>query len=115
MLLSYSCHWSVLILEMPSIKSVDEAILSLPKPELAMVRRLRALIQECLPQAVEDPQFGLGVPYYRHHRQICFIWPSSFYWSPNKKSESGKPGTVTLGFCYGNKMGNEDGLLRAEG
>lgn len=101
---------------MPSVKTVDEAILSLPKAELAMVKRLRALIQECLPQAVEEPKFGLGVPYYSHYRQICFIWPSSFYWAPMKKKEaSGKPGTVTLGFCYGNLMSNDDGALKAEG
>jgi hypothetical protein len=100
---------------MPSVKTVDEAILSLSKPELAMVKRLRALIQECLPQAVEEPKYGLGVPYYSHYRQICFIWPSSFYWGPQKKEKSGKPPLVTLGFCYGNLMSNEDNVLKAEG
>jgi hypothetical protein len=100
---------------MPSAKSVDEAILSLPKLELTMVKRLRALIHECLPQAVEEPKYGLGVPYYRHHRQICFIWPSSFYWGPRKKETSGKPGKVTLGFCYGNRMSNEGKVLHADG
>ena len=80
-----------------------------------MVKRLRALIQECLPQAVEEPKYGLGVPYYSHYRQICFIWPSSFYWGPKKKEESGKPPLVSLGFCYGNLMSNEDNVLKAEG
>jgi hypothetical protein len=97
------------------VKTVDEAILSLSKPELAMVKRLRALVQECLPQAVEEPKYGLGVPYYSHYRQICFIWPSSFYWGPQKKEKSGKPPLVTLGFCYGNLMSNEDNVLKAEG
>lgn len=100
---------------MPSVKTVDEAILTLPKPELAMFRRLRSLIQECLPKAIEEPKYGLGVPFYRRHRMICFIWPSSFYWEPKKKETSGKPAMVTLGFCYGNLMSNEDGLLKADG
>lgn len=100
---------------MPSVKTVDEAILSLPKPELAMFRRLRELIQECLPKAVEEPKYGLGVPFYRRHRMICFIWPSSFYWGPKKKETSGKPAMVTLGFCYGNLMSNEDGALASDG
>jgi hypothetical protein len=100
---------------MPSVRTVDEAMLSLPKPELAMMKRLRALVQECLPQAVEEPKYGLGVPYYSHYRQICFIWPSSYYWGPKKKESSGKPSTVSLGFCYGNLMSNEDGVLKAEG
>jgi hypothetical protein len=100
---------------MPSVKTVDEAILSLSNPELAMVKRLRALIQECLPQAVEEPKYGLGVPYYSHYRQICFIWPSSFYWGPKKKEKSGKPPLVTLGFCYGHLMSNEGKVLKSEG
>jgi hypothetical protein len=100
---------------MPSEKTVDEAILALPKTELVIFRRLRALILECLPTAMEEPKYGLGVPFYRHHRMICFIWPSSFYWGPEKKEKSGKPPMVTLGFCYGNLMSNENGLLYAEG
>lgn len=100
---------------MASGKTVDEAILSLPKPELIMFKRLRALVQECLPKAKEEPKYGLGVPYYSHYRQICFIWPSSFYWGPQKKETSGRPPMVTLGFCYGNLMSNDDGALRADG
>lgn len=100
---------------MPSVKTVDEAILTLPKPELAMVKRLCALVQECLPMAIEEPKYGLGVPFYKRHRMICFIWPSSFYWGPKKKESSEKPTMVTLGFCYGNLMSNEDGILKADG
>ena len=104
-----------LISGMSSVKTVDEAILVLPKQELAMFKRLRALIRECLPKSIEEPKYGLGVPFYKHHRQICFIWPSSFYWGPKKKETSGKPSMVTLGFCYGNKMSNEEGVLHADG
>ena len=73
------------------------------------------MVRECLPKAVEEPKYGLGVPFYKHHRQICFIWPASFYWGPKKKETSGKPPMVTLGFCYGNLMSNEDGALHADG
>jgi hypothetical protein len=100
---------------MPTVKTVDDAILSLPKEELGMFKRLRALILECLPKVIEEPKYGLGVPFYRHHRMICFLWPSSFYWGPKKKEKSGKPPMVTLGFCYGNLMSNEDGALHADG
>jgi hypothetical protein len=100
---------------MASVKTVDEAMLSLTRPELAMMKRLRALIQECLPRAIEKPAFGLGVPYYSHYRQICFLWPSSYSWSPKSKDTAVKPGMVTLGFCYGNLMSNEEGVLKSEG
>lgn len=90
-------------------------MLKLPPIELAMMKRLRAQVQECLPQAREEPKYGLGVPFYSHYRQICFIWPSSYYWGPKKKESSGKPSMVTLGFCYGNLMSNDDGALKADG
>jgi hypothetical protein len=96
-------------------RTVEEAILLLPKPEQAIVKRLRALIQECLPAAIEKGYYGEGVPFYTHHRMICFIWPSSIYWGPKPKEKVGKNKLVTLGFCQGNRMSNEDGLLKAEG
>ena len=96
-------------------RTVDEMILQLPKPEQAIVKRLRALIQECLPAAVEKEYYGLGVPFYTHHRMICFIWPSSVYWGKKPKEEVAEKQLVTLGFCQGNLMSNEDGSLLAEG
>lgn len=93
--------------------TVEEAIQSLPKAELAIVRRLRALITECLPKAEEKGYYGLGVPFYTRHRMICFIWPSSFMWGKKPKDNTGK--LVTLGFCQGNLMSNDEGILKAEG
>lgn len=100
---------------MPTAKTVEEMILSLSKPEQVIVKRLRALIQECLPMATEKGYYGLGVPFYTHHRMICFIWPSSVYWGPKKDGVSKKSKGVSLGFCQGNLMSNEDGALQAEG
>lgn len=88
--------------------------MALPKNELAIVRRLRTLIQECLPKAEEKSYYGLGVPFYTRHRMICFIWPASFVWGKKPKPPNPEK-LVTLGFCQGNRMSNEDGVLLAEG
>jgi hypothetical protein len=96
---------------MPSVKTVEEMILSLPTQEAAIVKRLRSLVFECLPLAAEKPYYGLGVPYYSRRRQICYIFPSSaLYGADDEKHEK----NVTLGFCQGNKMFNENGMLKAE-
>lgn len=95
--------------------TVDEMLLQLPKNELAIVKRLRALIQECLPKATEEPKYGYGVPFYTRKRMICFIWPSSIYWGLKRKEETKRTKLVTLGFCQGHLMGNEDGMLKSEG
>lgn len=96
---------------MPFVRSVDEIILSLPKNESAIVKHLRALVLECLPRAIEKPYYGLGVPYYSRHRQICYIFPSSaLYGAEDKRHKK----NVTLGFCQGNRMSNESGVLNAE-
>lgn len=92
-------------------RSVEEIIASLPREEQVIVRRLRLLITECLPLATEKNSYG--VPFYTRNRMICFIWPPSIYWGPKQES-MGKKG-VTLGFCQGNKMSNEQGVLLAEG
>jgi hypothetical protein len=96
-------------------KTVDEMIHGLPSAERLMVKRLRALVLECLPTAIEKPYYGEGVPFYTHHRMICFIWPSSIVWGPKKASKQAKSSGVSLGFCQGNLMSNEDGVLKSEG
>jgi hypothetical protein len=98
-----------------SAHTVDEMILMLPKAEKAIVKRLRALIQECLPAAVEKGYYGVSAPFYTRHRMICFIWPSSLHWGPKSKEKVSKNKLVTLGFCQGNLMSNGDGVLKAEG
>lgn len=85
--------------------------MQLPRHEQPIVKRLRALILECLPRAEEKNSYG--VPFYRHHRLICFIWPPSVYWERPKEENLAKG--VTLGFCQGNYFDNSEGLLKAEG
>ena len=97
---------------MASARTVDEMILSLPVEERAIVKRLRDLVLECLPLATEKPYYGLGVPYYPRHRQVCYIFPpSALYGIEDKKHEK----NITLGFCQSNKMFNENSVLKVEG
>ena len=94
--------------------TIDDMLSTLPKPERVMVDRLRSLVIECLPKATEKEFYGLGIPFYRHHRLICYIWPSSVLWETDKPDPA-KKGVVTLGFCQGYMMSNDEGLLLAEG
>lgn len=98
-----------------SDRSVDEIIYGLPKPERIIVQHLRNLIVECLPKATEHAYYDWGVPFYRHQRLICFIWPPSMFTGPQHKKIAMMAKGVSLGFCQGNRMSNEDGLLLAEG
>lgn len=97
-----------------SAKTVDEMIMSLPRNEQMIVKRLRDLVLECLPLATEKAYYGLGVPYYSRHRQICYIFPASALYGTEDIDHNEKR-SVTLGFCQGNRMSNEEGILRAEG
>ncbi len=97
------------------IKSVDDVIESLPRSEQVLVKRLRALILECLPKAEEKSYYDVGIPFYRHNRLICFIWPPSIFWGPKRNLEAQQSKGVALGFNQGYLMANEDGVLKAEG
>ena len=94
--------------------TVEEMLSILPRSERVMVDRLRSLVNEYLPKASEKGYYGLGVPFYRHNRLICFIWPSSVVWGTVSENPKRK-GVVSLGFCQGNKMLNDEGWLLAEG
>src|SRR5690606_15190518 len=96
-------------------KSVDEMIMNLPREEQAIVKRLRLLVQECLPFATEKGYYDMDVPFYRRHRLICFIWPASVFWESKQSAETQKVKGTSLGFCQGNLMSNENGLLKSEG
>ncbi len=90
-------------------------MLKLPREERVMMQRLRAIIRECLPKASEQAYYGLGVPFYRHNRLICFIWPPSISWGPKRSKETQAAKGLSLGFCQGYLMSNEEGHLLAEG
>ncbi len=94
---------------------IDQMIATLPRNEQVLVKRLRALILECIPQATEKAYYDLGIPFYTRNRLICFVWPPSVVWGPGRTDEKRKAKGVSLGFNQGNLMSNEDGVLLAEG
>jgi len=94
---------------------IDQMIATLPRDEQVLVKRLRALVTECIPQATEKAYDGQVMPFYTRNRLICFIWPPSMAWEPNANFEKQKAKGVALGFNQGNLMANEDGVLLAEG
>lgn len=95
-------------------QSVEGLLLQLPKNERVVVKRLRMLIQDCLPKTKEEPKYGYGIPFYTRQRMICFIWPS-IYRGLKRKEKTKRTNLVTLGFCQGHLMSNEDGVPQSEG
>jgi hypothetical protein len=94
---------------------IDQMIANLPRNEQVLVRRLRALVMECIPHAMEKAYYDMGIPFYTHNRLICFIWPPSIDWDPGPGDKRRKEKGVSLGFNQGNLMSNEDGVLLSEG
>jgi hypothetical protein len=91
-----------------NFKSIDEFLAFLPEEELLVVERLRKLVFYCLPEVREKLSFN--VPYYFHHRHLCFIWPASVTWGKKKTYEG-----VRFGFAYGNQLTDEIGYLNKGG
>jgi uncharacterized protein YdhG (YjbR/CyaY superfamily) len=94
------------------MEDVAEFIAGLDPGEKTIVNRLRNLILDTDPRLQE--KLSYGVPYFFHNRRVCFIWPAShFPCSEDKRKEYTEK--VQLGFCYGNFLSNEQGMLLAEG
>ncbi|KAF0202601.1 MAG: hypothetical protein FD170_1775 [Bacteroidetes bacterium] len=65
---------------------------------------LRDIVIETLPGIKE--KMAYNVPFFSMNKRICYIWPSKIPWGGVKKG-------VHLGFCYGNRIEDKDGLLHA--
>ncbi len=94
---------------------IDQMITTLPRNEQVLVKRLRALVTECIPQAIEKAYDDLVMPFYTRNRLICFILPPSVSWESIGHQEKQKTRGVALGFNQGKLMSNDDGVLLAEG
>ena len=87
-----------------SFKSVEEFLEFLPDDELRITEFLRKIVFECIPDVTE--KLAYNVPYYKRHKNICFIWPASVLWG-KKKTYSG----VRFGFVSGHLLPDEPGFL----
>jgi hypothetical protein len=88
-------------------RSIDEFLNYLPADERKIVDRLRAIVQETVPEA--DERLSYNVPYYRRHAHICYIWPGSVAWAGKTKQG------VQLGFTQGAHMDDPRGYLDCGG
>ncbi|MBA3662996.1 MAG: DUF1801 domain-containing protein [Bacteroidetes bacterium] len=87
-----------------SFKTVEEFLEYLPEDELKIVKVLRKLVLDSLPGVTE--KLSYNVPFYKVHRGICFIWPSSVKWGKGH-SWTG----VRFGFQQGNLLSDEINYL----
>lgn len=84
-----------------SMHSIEAFIYDLPKHEREMCLRLRHIVLQSAPDFEE--LFSYGVPYYFRNRRVCCIWPASAKGGPRRG--------VFLGFCQGNLLSNEQGII----
>ena len=77
-----------------SFRNVDEFLEFLPDDELKIVKLLRKIIFDCVPNITEILSYN--VPFYKKNKGMFFIWPSSILWG-KKKSYSG----IRFGFQQG--------------
>jgi len=61
-----------------SFREIDECLQFIPREELILVERLRDLVIDSIPNVIE--RLAYNVPFYKVHKNICFIWPSSVLW-----------------------------------
>ncbi|MGC1243469.1 MAG: DUF1801 domain-containing protein [Chryseosolibacter sp.] len=92
------------------VQDIETFTENLPVEERVIIRRLRELIFQAHPGIRE--KLSYGVPYFSLNRRLFFLWPASSI--PRLQDMEEKP-KVTLGFCYGNLLSNEQGLLVKEG
>lgn len=76
-----------------SFGNVNEMLNFLPDDQLVITERLRELVLVTI-EGVEE-RLSYNVPFYRLHKNICFIWPGAVPWG--KKTREG----VEFGFNYG--------------
>jgi hypothetical protein len=87
------------------MKTYEDFFVELSGAEKIMVNLLRKIILDSVPNLTE--KISYGVPYYFQRSRVCFIWPASVKYGP----KSG----VMLGFCKGNLLSNEQGILESAG
>jgi hypothetical protein len=84
-------------------QDLDDLYAFLPEEELRIVKLLRNLVYECLPEVKE--KLSYNVPFFRLKKTICFIWPGSVPWGGTFKG-------VQFGFTRGHLLAH-GGYLEA--
>lgn len=59
-------------------QDLDDLFEFIPDEELQLVKVLRNLVYDCIPEVQE--KLSYNVPFFRLKRNICFIWPGSVPW-----------------------------------
>lgn len=85
------------------MSKIKEYISKLPANEKKIASRIHEVVCGMLPGATE--KFTYGVPHYYGSSRICFLWPSSVSGGKINKG-------AVFGFCRGNLMTNDEGLLK---
>jgi len=83
-----------------NFKTIEEFLDYLPEDELKIVKLLRKIVLDCLPDVSE--KLSYNVPFYKVHKTICFIWPASVKWGKSQTYNG-----VRFGFANGNLMLDE--------
>ena len=76
-----------------SFNDLNEFLDFLPNDERKIVDTLRKIIFTCAPEAAE--KLSYNVPFYKQHRNFCFIWPASVLWGKTKTYSGVRLGLVT--------------------
>lgn len=84
-------------------RNIDEMLSYLPDDELEILERLREIVLASIPNLTE--RLSYNVPYYRRHKDICFIWPGSVSWG--SQTQEG----VRFGFTQGFLIPDETRFL----
>jgi hypothetical protein len=85
-------------------KSIDDFLTYIPDHELKVVNFLRGIIFDCIPDASE--KLAYNVPFYKRHKNICFLWPAAVLWGKRQTYEG-----VRLGFTQGYLLADETNFL----
>lgn len=78
-----------------NFQDLDDFFEYLPSNELRLVKTLRTLIMDTIPEIKE--KISYNVPFYHFKKNICFIWPESIPWG-------GDISGVQIGFTRGHLL-----------
>jgi hypothetical protein len=85
-------------------QDLDDFYAYLPDDQLVMVKALRSLIYECIPEIKE--KLSYNVPFFKLKKNICFLWPGEVPWGGTFEG-------VQIGFTSGHLLSDDSDYLDA--